>query len=218
MLGLFNSDHLEYHLLANTTKEPTLEELTRFSIRILRKEPRGFFLFVEGGRIDHGHHDTKAHLALDETVEFAKAIKAAVDMTREEETLIVVTADHAHTLSISGYPARGNDIFGISGKSDVDKLPYSTISYANGPGYKQPLPNGSRYNISQDNLADVNYKFPATLPLSSETHGGDDVAVFARGPWSHLYAGTFEQNFIPHVMAYASCVGNGRTVCDDNNN
>jgi alkaline phosphatase len=49
---------------------------------------------------------------LDETVEFAKAIKAAADMTDEENTLIVVTADHAHTLSISGYPARGNDIFG----------------------------------------------------------------------------------------------------------
>lgn len=68
--------------------------------------------FKTGGRIDHGHHDTKAHLALDETVEFAKAIKAAADMTYEEDTLIVVTADHAHTLSISGYPARGNDIFG----------------------------------------------------------------------------------------------------------
>jgi alkaline phosphatase len=49
---------------------------------------------------------------LDETVEFAKAIKAAADMTEEEDTLIVVTADHAHTLSISGYPVRGNDIFG----------------------------------------------------------------------------------------------------------
>jgi alkaline phosphatase len=52
---------------------------------------------------------------LDETVEFAKAIKAAADLTDEENTLIVVTADHAHTLSISGYPARGNDIFGKRG-------------------------------------------------------------------------------------------------------
>jgi alkaline phosphatase len=68
--------------------------------------------FKTGGRIDHGHHDTQAHLALDETVEFAKAIQAAVDLTDERNTLIVVTADHAHTLSISGYPTRGNDIFG----------------------------------------------------------------------------------------------------------
>jgi alkaline phosphatase len=63
-----------------------------------------------GGRIDHAHHDTKAHLALDETVEFAKAVQTAADLTDEEDTLIVVTADHAHTMSLSGYPARGNDI------------------------------------------------------------------------------------------------------------
>jgi len=67
-------------------------------------------------------------------------------------------------------------------------------------------------NYSAD---DPNYRYPATVPLGSETHGGDDVAVFARGPWSHLYAGSFEQNFIPHVMAYASCVGNGRTLCNE---
>jgi len=61
---------------------------------------------------------------------------------------------------------------------------------------------------------DQDYTFPATAPLDSETHGGDDVLVFARGPWSHLFAGTFEQNFIPHVMAFASCVGHGQTMCD----
>jgi alkaline phosphatase len=65
--------------------------------------------------------------------------------------------------------------------------------------------------IATDNM---DYTFPATAPMFSETHGGDDVIVFARGPWSHLFAGTFEQNFIPHVMAFASCVGNGRTMCD----
>jgi hypothetical protein len=62
---------------------------------------------------------------------------------------------------------------------------------------------------------DEDYLFPSTAPLNSETHGGDDVIVFARGPWSHLYAGTFEQNFIPHAMAYASCVGDGHTMCKD---
>jgi alkaline phosphatase len=65
---------------------------------------------ITGGRIDHAHHDTKAHLALVETVEFAKAVQAATDLTDEEDTLIVVTADHSHTMSISGYPARGNNI------------------------------------------------------------------------------------------------------------
>jgi alkaline phosphatase len=58
------------------------------------------------------HHDTKAQISLDETVEFAKAVQAAVSLTNEEDTLIVVTSDHAHTFSVSGYAVRGNPIFG----------------------------------------------------------------------------------------------------------
>jgi alkaline phosphatase len=69
-------------------------------------------LLTTGARIDMAHHDTKAQISLDETVEFAKAVQAAVDLTNEEDTLIVVTADHSHTLSFSGYPVRGNPIFG----------------------------------------------------------------------------------------------------------
>ena len=68
-------------------------------------------LFV-GGRIDHGHHDGKAKKALHETLSFEDAIKQAVDITNEEETLIIVTADHSHVFDIAGYPKRGNDILG----------------------------------------------------------------------------------------------------------
>lgn len=57
------------------------------------------------------------------------------------------------------------------------------------------------------------YKFPSGVPLDSETHGGDDVAVFASGPWAHLFSGAYEQNFIPHAMGYAACIGDGLTAC-----
>ncbi|CAF4356811.1 unnamed protein product, partial [Rotaria magnacalcarata] len=40
-----------------------------------------------------------------------------------------------------------------------------------------------------------------------ETHGGEDVPVYARGPWSHLFIGTMEQHTIAHKMAYAACWG-----------
>lgn len=73
------------------------------AIDILSKNEEGFFLFVEGGRIDHGHHKTRAHLALDETVEFSKSIELARNKLSEEDTLLVVTADHSHTMSYSGY-------------------------------------------------------------------------------------------------------------------
>lgn len=46
-----------------------------------------------------------------------------------------------------------------------------------------------------------------------ETHGGEDVAVFAKGPLAHLLHGVHEQNYIPHVMAYAACIGQNREHC-----
>lgn len=54
---------------------------------------------------------------------------------------------------------------------------------------------------------DNNYQFPTTVPLDSETHGGDDVGIFAIGPHAHLFAGVVEQNLIPHIMAYTACLG-----------
>ncbi|KAI4455920.1 alkaline phosphatase [Holotrichia oblita] len=213
LLGLFEGDHCKYHLDADD-KEPSLAEMTQAAIKLLSvNNQKGYFLFVEGGRIDHAHHDTKAQKALDETIEFHKAIESAVNMTNEEDTLIVVTSDHAHTMSVSGYGNRGNDILGSPGIAD-DGLPYSTLTYANGPGYREQI-DGKRPDISAENSRDKNYKFPAIAPLLSETHGGDDVAIFARGPWSHLLTGVIEQHVIPHIMAYASCVGDGLTVCNE---
>lgn len=50
------------------------------------------------------------------------------------------------------------------------------------------------------------YRQQTTVPLDSETHGIEDVAIFAKGPMSHLFHGVQEQSYIPHVMAYAACI------------
>jgi alkaline phosphatase len=63
-----------------------------------------FILRFIGGRIDHAHHRTMAHLALDETVEFHKAVEVARAKVDTDDTLILVTADHSHTMTIGGYP------------------------------------------------------------------------------------------------------------------
>jgi alkaline phosphatase len=70
---------------------------------------------VTGGRIDHGHHEGRAYEALHDTVAFSDAVQKAVDLTNVQDTLIVTTADHSHTMTINGYPGRGNDIFGKTG-------------------------------------------------------------------------------------------------------
>lgn len=107
LLGLFEADHCMYNIdiynqqLEN--QEPSLSEMTEMAIRMLSKEKKGYVLFVESGRIDMAHHDTEARRALDETREFSKTIELARMMTSEEDTLIVVTADHAHVMSYNGY-------------------------------------------------------------------------------------------------------------------
>ncbi len=61
-----------------------------------------FFLFVEGGRIDHAHHDNMIQRSLMETVKFDNAIKKGDDMTSDDDTLILVTSDHSHVMTMAG--------------------------------------------------------------------------------------------------------------------
>lgn len=111
VLGLFSDDHCPYNIdiMRNnlTNVKPTLSEMTYTAIKHLQKqEKNGFFLFVEGARIDMAHHDNWARIALDETKEFSKAIEIARNLTSEDDTLIIVTADHSHTMTINGYSVR----------------------------------------------------------------------------------------------------------------
>lgn len=102
VLGLFATYHLPFHLDSDEKMYPSLKEMVGKALDILEKQHeqhgKGYFLFVEGGRIDHGHHFTQAIKALDETIEFNKAIEMTKNRTSEEDTLIVVTADHSHNL------------------------------------------------------------------------------------------------------------------------
>lgn len=84
--------------------EPTITEMTAKAIEILEKNEHGYVLMVEGGLIDQAHHRNFAQMALNETEEFSKVIQYVKDNTDEEETLLVVTADHSHTFTVGGYP------------------------------------------------------------------------------------------------------------------
>lgn len=148
---------------------------------------------------------------MEDTKELSRAIEMARQMTDESDTLIVVTSDHSHAFTYSGYPNRGSDIFGFADISDEDYKPFSVLSYANGPGHSvtfdSKATDNSRLDISDHDLKNPNQLSIATVPLSSETHAGEDVGIFASGPWSHLFEGTYEQNYIPLLMAYSTRIG-----------
>jgi alkaline phosphatase len=179
--------------------------MTATAIEILQKNPDGFYLMVEAGRIDHAHHDGNAYRALTDTIALDEAVRMAQSMTSSDDTLIIVTADHSHTFTLAGYPSRGNPILGkaaINGvpQKDLSGKPYSTLGYANGPGYTG---DGPRPDLSAIDTMHPDYLQEAAIPLEDETHGGEDVAIYADGPLAHLFHGTMEQNVIYHVMAAA---------------
>ncbi|MGL4579239.1 MAG: alkaline phosphatase [Shewanella xiamenensis] len=229
LLGLFNSSHMEYdydRTEAGVKGEPSLAEMTAKSIDILKKNTKGYVLIVEAGRIDHGHHAGNAARALYDTVALSEAVRVAMEKTSANDTLLMVTADHSHVFTIAGYPTRGNPILGlvksndangiaeVTNSTDANGLPYTTVGYANGMGYASLATGGDeRYNFPVDsgrkdlNFVDTQnagFHQEALVPLSDETHAGEDVAIFARGPSSDLVQGTVEQNHIFHVMNRAA--------------
>lgn len=214
LLGLFEPSHMQYEHDRPKDKagEPSLEAMTKKALEILKNSDEPFFLMVEAGRIDHSHHAGNAYKALTDTIELSDAVRAAMENVNLDETLIIVTADHSHTFNMAGYPERGNPILGkvkspdkkgqLVGhlSKDEQSKPYTTLSYANGPGY---VNGDQRPDLTHVDTTTPDYKQAATIPMHSETHSGEDVAIYATGAGSQTVHSTIEQNVIYHIMKYA---------------
>lgn len=151
VLGLFSSSHMAYaydRQQGDDIKavQPSLPEMADFALKRLQAltadSDKGFVLVIEGARIDHAHHLGNAYRALTETVVLGDTVEQ-VRAATGDDTLVVVTADHSHTLSMAGYPQRGNPILGLvkNGETTLatDNQPYTTLGYANGAGAVSPL-------------------------------------------------------------------------------
>jgi alkaline phosphatase len=207
LLGLFDNSHMDYASEENTD-QPSLTEMTEAAIKMLSQNENGYYLMVEAGRIDHAHHSGNAYNALNETVSLSAAVKRTLELVDTDETLILVTADHSHVFTIAGYPERGNPILGLvkaphsedgSTVKAADGKPYTTLGYHNGKGAIK----GERKDLTSEEVQAPDFLQQAAVPTDSETHGGEDVALFGIGPWAHLVRGTMEQNVIFHIMDHA---------------
>ncbi len=212
LLGLFNSSHMNYDLVRNGTGEPSLADMTIKAIKTLQKNPNGIFLMVEGGRIDHALHETTAIKALQDTIAFDDAIKAAIAEIKKTDpelknTLLVVTADHDHTLVLNGYSARTGKTSvnnpGVLGllrnytdgaiAKDSDGMPFSIIGFGNG----ENRASGDRKNfpaLTDSQVFADSYHQEAAIPVGagSETHGGTDVFLGAMGRNADSFAGVID--------------------------
>lgn len=215
IFGLFEPSHMQYELdrAKDGKGEPSIAEMTKAAITRLSRNTEGYVLMVEGGRVDHGLHAGDAQRALGDAAALDEAIAAAVAATDPKETLIVVTADHSHTLILQGYPQRNNPILGLVKEGDklvkaADGKPYTTLSFANGPGSVcKPQADGKwlceRADLTNVDTTALGFLQQSLIPMGSETHGGEDVAIFASGPGANLFSGAVEQNEIFHVMAHS---------------
>ncbi|MEM7410687.1 MAG: alkaline phosphatase [Myxococcota bacterium] len=233
LFGLFEPSHMQFEAQRprDGAGEPSLAEMTGVAIERLAQGDEGYVLLVEAGRIDHGHHASSAFLALHDTIAFSNAVATAVQRVDLSETLIVVTADHSHVFTVAGYPTRGNPILGLVHGNDVhgepqtepakdaSGLPYTTLGYANGPGYpgasdSQPegpkqLPHFPRkaegVTKGRPDLGEVDTMHPrylqeSAVPLIAETHAGEDVPLYADGPGAALFHGVREQSYVYHAI------------------
>ncbi|WP_279502461.1 alkaline phosphatase [Aeromonas veronii] len=198
VLGLFSSkSHLDYELdrvakgAANT--QPSLSAMTAKAIDLLSKNSQGYFLMIEGGRIDHALHGTNAKRSLTDAVALDEAVKMALGKVDLNNTLIVVTADHDHTMTINGYSAKGNPVLDLvkngdgSTQNDVDGKPFTTLVFGNGPNRPDVRPV-----LTSDQVMANDYLQETGVKLTSETHGGGDVMLFADGAGSNRFKGTLD--------------------------
>ncbi|MFK8082360.1 MAG: alkaline phosphatase [Granulosicoccus sp.] len=225
LFGLFSSSHMQYEAarVQSEGAQPSLSQMVVKAVEVLRKKPEGFLLIVESGRIDHAHHAGNAFGALSDTLALSTAVEAALSLTDTTDTLIMVTADHSHVLTFSGYPRRGNPILGkVVSAGDVlpalasDGLPYTTLGYANGRGFRDYGPNpdpdrsysdpvvGGRQNLTNIDTEASGFHQEVLVPLVSESHAGEDVSLHATGAGAFRVQGTIEQNLIFHIIDQAA--------------
>jgi alkaline phosphatase len=157
------------------------------------KNPKGFFLIVEAGRIDHALHARLIPTALRETLELDETVAATLRYLKSQslvdDTLVLVTADHdTGGLAING-PYYGND------KSYWTKTPSGETKMMQIQHYskKGPSFNSLKLSTDQNEVKD----------LPNSTHTGVDVDLYATGPGSQLVQGTIENTEIFQIMKKA---------------
>ena len=216
---------MNFDLDRDPAKEPSLAEMTTKAMDVLATKKSAYFLMVEGGRIDQALHPTLARKALQDAKAFDDAIRAAVEKAKLTDpslanTLIVVTADHDHTMVLNGYAALTGKTTdtnpGILGLMrdyadpskpavDADGLPFTILVCGNGENrinsarsLMTPLTDALVFN------KDYHQEAAVQVAAGSETHGGGDVFLGAKGMGSENFHGVLDNTKVFSLVKSAA--------------
>lgn len=198
ILGLFNLNTMNVymdraflpknpHVLKGFNDEPGLVDMTKKAIAVLEKNPKGFFLMSEGGSIDKQLHTMDWQRATYDTIEFDQAIKYAQDYSKAhgDNTLIIVVADHAHGISISGTYKEENGKVGREAVRVYGDAGWPTFRDDNHDGFPDnPDPDTTiavQYANAPDHYENYRFQKEPTVP-ATVTRDGHVVANPKRAP------------------------------------
>ncbi len=175
LLGLFAASHLPY--VVDTRRMglesiPSLKDMASAALDVLSRAGTGFFLMVEGGRIDYAGHDNDAGTMLHEIIDFDEALGAVLDFqARHPDTLVIVTADHG----TGGFSFSYGD---FNGRPPGWELP-SGLRYAPHHSYpaREQLVALGRQSASYISILDEAKGSPEGLVEAVRAHTGLEMTI-----------------------------------------
>jgi alkaline phosphatase len=224
VVGLFAPENLAYDQARDPARDPGLAAMAKKAIGVLSNNPNGFFLVVEGGMIDWALHDTTAKRALQEVASFDNTLKATIAQMQQidpglKNTLIVVTADHDHTLLLNGYARRTGKttptqpgVLGLMRKVsdgslrlDADGAPFTIIGFGTGENRVKGS-RGAAPKLTDDIVSADNYHYESVVrsAVGDESHGGSDVYLGAIGARAETFHGTIENTRVFELIKAAA--------------
>ncbi|WP_366597064.1 alkaline phosphatase [Bacillus pumilus] len=212
MLGLFQEDELD-RAIDRPKHVPTLKAMTQSALAQLNQDnSHGFFMLLEGSTIDSAGHENDVVGAMSEMEDFEKAVQAALQFAKkDQETLVVITADHA----------TGGFSFGADGMTSetgykwdpapilaAKKTPvYMAKKIAGGQSVRDVLHTHIDFSLTNEEISQVEKVAQSgkasTIQLSIQhifdqrsfsgwttfAHTGEDVPVYAYGPGKAAFQG-----------------------------
>lgn len=173
---------------------PTLAAMTEKSIELLKGNDKGFFLQVEGASIDKQDHAANPCGQIGETVDLDEAAKVALDFAKEnKDTLVIVTADHAHSSQI----VETMSVDDVRDAAAEAKLPFEVTRDAIYPGLTRVLRGKDGQDLT------VSYGTSDNLDAMDQGHTGSQLRIAAYGPGAADVVGLTDQTDLFFTMARA---------------